>query len=101
MGLRPHLRGDGPRALLILREYLHGCWVCMKLTTLSSLNLLFEISMQIREKRLSPRPAPGRPLLPLSPKRTQVRLKSLLNRVRHRPDAFRAHGHHPGKSALG
>src|SRR5271165_2232349 len=74
----PHPRGDGPRALLILREYLHGCWGCMKLTTLSSLNLLFEISMQIREKRLSPRPAPGRPLLPLSPKRTQVRLKSLL-----------------------
>jgi hypothetical protein len=68
----PHPRGDGPRALLILREYLHGCWGCRKLTTLSSLNLLFEISMQIREKRLSPRPAPGRrPLLPLSPKRTR------------------------------
>src|SRR5271165_1751342 len=50
----------------------------MKLTIESSLNLLFEISIQIREKRLSPRRAPGRSLLPLSPKRTQVRLKSLL-----------------------
>src|SRR5260370_5951528 len=38
-------------------------------------------SGQIREKRLSPRRAPGRSLLPLSPKRTQVRLKSLLNLV--------------------
>src|ERR1700731_1040518 len=32
----------------------------------------------VREKRLSPRRAPGASLLPLSPKRTQVRLKSLL-----------------------
>src|SRR5271165_3597484 len=50
----------------------------MKLTRESSQNLLCEISIQIREKRLSPRRAPGRSLLPLSPKRTQVRLKSLL-----------------------
>src|SRR5271165_7578271 len=38
----------------------------------------FEISIQIREKRMSPRRALRRSLLPLSPKRTQVRLKSLL-----------------------
>jgi len=38
--------------------------------------LRFQI--QIRETRLSPRRAPRRSLLPLSPKRTQVRLKSLL-----------------------
>src|SRR5271165_988867 len=50
----------------------------MKFTTESSQNLLCEISIQIREKRLSPRRAPRRSLLPLSPKRTQVRLKSLL-----------------------
>ena len=42
-------------------------------------SLFFEISIQIREKRLSPRRAPRRSLLPLSPKRTQVRLKSLLS----------------------
>ena len=48
------------------------------LSTESSQNLLFEISIQIREKRLSPRRAPRRSLLPFSPKRTQVRLKSLL-----------------------
>src|SRR6202023_1119237 len=64
----------------------------MKLTTLSSLNLLFEISMQIREKILSPRRAPGRSLLPLSPKRTQVRLKSLLYLVWLTPDLHRTHG---------
>ena len=40
---------------------------------------MFEISNQIRETRLSPRRAPRRSLLPLSPKRTQVRLKSLLH----------------------
>jgi hypothetical protein len=87
----PHPRGDGPRALLILREYLHGCWGCMKLTTLSSLNLLFEISMQIREKRLSPRPAPGRPLLPLSPKRTRFAQNHSLA-VWLTPDLHRTHG---------
>jgi hypothetical protein len=35
-------------------------------------------SRYIREKRLSPRRAPKRSLLPLSPRRTQVRLKPLL-----------------------
>src|SRR5271166_846119 len=64
----------------------------MKLTTESSLNLLFGISIQIREKRLSPRRAPRRSLLPLSPKRTQVRLKSLLYLVWLTPDPFRTHG---------
>src|SRR5271165_2347259 len=53
----------------------------MKLTRESSQNLTCEISIQTREKRLSPRRAPRRSLLPLSPKRTQVRLKSLLNLV--------------------
>ena len=38
----------------------------------------FQKQGKIREKRLSPRRAPRRSLLPLSPKRTQVRLKSLL-----------------------
>ena len=66
--------------------------VPMKLTTESSQNLLFEISIQIREKRLSPRRAPRRSLLPLSPKRTQVRLKSLLYLVWLTPDPFRTHG---------
>ena len=46
----------------------------------------------IREKRLSPRRAPRRSLLPLSPKRTQVRLKSLLYLVWLTPDPFRTHG---------
>src|SRR5271165_1325457 len=64
----------------------------MKLTIESSLNLLFEISIQIREKRLSPRRAPGRSLLPLSPKRTQVRLKSVLYLVWLTPDPLRTHG---------
>src|ERR1700675_792408 len=41
----------------------------------------------IREKRLSPRRAPRRSLLPLSPKRTQVRLKSLLYRVWLTPES--------------
>ena|SRR5271166_5517023 len=50
----------------------------------------FEISIQIKEKGLSPRRAPGRSLLPLSPKRTQVRLKSLLYLVRLTP---RVHGY--------
>jgi len=45
----------------------------------------------IREKRLSPRRAPRRSLLPLSPKRTQVRLKSLLYLVWLTPDPFRTH----------
>src|SRR5271166_453607 len=48
--------------------------------------------MQIREKRLSPRRAPRRSLLPLSPKRTQVRLKSLLYLVWLTPDLHRTHG---------
>src|SRR5271157_4763067 len=52
--------------------------ILMKLTRESSQNLLCEISIQIREKRLSPRRAPRRSLLPLSLKRTRVRLKSLL-----------------------
>jgi hypothetical protein len=43
---------------------------------------------RLREKRLSPRRAPGRSLLPLSPKRTQVRLKSLLYLVWLTPDSF-------------
>src|SRR5271165_1286116 len=43
-------------------------------------------------KRLSPRRAPRRSLLPLSPKRTQVRLKSLLYLVWLTPDPFRTHG---------
>src|SRR5271165_3114324 len=51
-----------------------------------------EISTQIRETRLSPRQAPGRSLLPLSPKRTQVRLKSLLYLVWLTPDPLRTHG---------
>ena len=49
---------------------------------------MFEISNQIRETRLSPRRAPRRSLLPLSPKRTQVRLKSLLYLVWLTPDSF-------------
>jgi hypothetical protein len=56
---------------------------------------LFEISNQIRETRLSPRRAPRRSLLPLSPKRTQVRLKSLLYLVWLAPDSFRTHGRPP------
>ena len=58
-------------------------------------DLLFEISNQIRETRLSPRRAPRRSLLPLSPKRTQVRLKSLLYLVWLAPDSFRTHGRPP------
>src|ERR1700694_4142132 len=53
-----------------------------------------------REKRLSPRRAPRRSLLPLSPKRTQVRLKSLLFFVWLTPDSFRDHGRPSGKSAV-
>jgi hypothetical protein len=45
-----------------------------------------------REKRLSPRRAPRRSLLPLSPKRTQVRLKSLLWRVWLTPDLIEPTG---------
>ena len=56
---------------------------------------MFEISNQIRETRLSPRRAPRRSLLPLSPKRTQVRLKSLLYLVWLAPDSFRTHGRPP------
>ena len=48
-----------------------------------------------RETRLSPRRAPRRSLLPLSPKRTQVRLKSLLYLVWLAPDSFRTHGRPP------
>jgi hypothetical protein len=51
------------------------------------------------EKRLSPRRAPRPSLLPLSPKRTQVRLKSLLYRVWLAPDSLRTHGRPSGKSA--
>src|SRR6202140_5627380 len=54
----------------------------------------------IREKRLSPRRVPRRSLLPLSPKRTQVRLKSLLYRVRLTPDSLRTHGRPSGKSTV-
>src|SRR5580700_7148501 len=43
-------------------------------------------------RRLSPCRAPRRSLLPLSPKRTQVRLKSLLSLVWLAPDPFRTHG---------
>ena len=50
-----------------------------------------------REKRLSPRQAPGRSLLPLSPKRTQVRLKSLLYLVWLTPDPLRTHGRPTGQ----
>src|ERR1700733_6739708 len=51
----------------------------------------------MREKRLSPRRVPRRSLLPLSPKRTRVRLKSLLFLVWLTPDSFRAHGRPSGK----
>src|ERR1700722_9617231 len=54
----------------------------------------------MREKRLSPRRDPRRSLLPLSPKRTQVRLKSLLYRVWLTPDSLRTHGRPSGKSAV-
>ena len=54
----------------------------------------------IREKGLSPRRGPKRPLLPLSPKRTQVRLKSLLYLVWLTPDSLRTHGRPSGKSAV-
>jgi hypothetical protein len=40
-----------------------------------------------REKRLSPRPGPRQPLLPLSPKRTKVRLRSLLYLVWLTPES--------------
>ena len=53
---------------------------------------MFEILIQIRETRLSPRRAPRQSLLPLSPKRTQVRLKSLLYLVWLAPDSIRTHG---------
>src|SRR5271157_2233139 len=43
-------------------------------------------------KRLSPCRAPRRSLLPLSPKRTQVRLKSLLLACLATPDPIRTHG---------
>ena len=45
-----------------------------------------------REKGLSPRRASKRALLPHSPKRTQVRLKSLLELVWRAPDVIRTHG---------
>jgi hypothetical protein len=57
-------------------------------------------SKLIREKRLSPRRGPRRPLLPLSPKRTQVRLRSLLNLVWLAPDSLQTHGRPSGKSAV-
>ncbi len=43
-------------------------------------------------KKAFSRRAPGRSLLPLSPKRTQVRLKSLLYLVWLTPDPLRTHG---------
>ena len=49
------------------------------------------------EKRLSLRRASGRSLLALSPKRTQVRLKSLLYLVWLTPDPLRAHGRPSGQ----
>jgi hypothetical protein len=58
------------------------------------------LQMISREKRLSPRRAPRRSLLPLSPKRTQGRLKSLLYRVWLTPESLRAHGRPSGKSAV-
>ena len=51
----------------------------------------------IREKRLSPCRGPRPPLLPLSPKRTQVRLKSLLYLVWLTPDPLRTHGRPSGQ----
>ena len=51
-------------------------------------------------ERLSPRRDPRRSLLPLSPKRTRVRLKSLLNLVWLTPDSLRTHGRPSGKSAV-
>jgi hypothetical protein len=42
----------------------------------------------------------GGSLLPLSPKRTQVRLKSLLHLVWLTPDSLRAHGHPLDKSTV-
>src|ERR1700733_582941 len=54
----------------------------------------------MREKRLSPRRVPRRSLLPLSPKRTRVRLKSLLFLVWLTPDSFRAHGRPSGKGTV-
>src|SRR5271166_1603580 len=53
-----------------------------------------------REKGLSPRRAPRRSLLPLSPKRTQVRLKSLLYFVWLTPDPLRTPDVLRGKSAV-
>src|SRR5271165_3482872 len=52
---------------------------------------------EIRDKRLSPRRAPRRSLLPLSPKRTKVRLKSLLTLVWLTPDPLRTHGRPSGQ----
>ena len=54
----------------------------------------------IREKRLSPRRGSRQPLLPLSPKRTQVRLKSLLYLVWLTPDSLRTHGRPSAKSTV-
>src|ERR1700693_4714993 len=65
------------------------------------IDIISVVSMsKIREKRLSPRRAPRRSLLPLSPKRTQVRLKSILYLVWLAPDSLRTHGRPRGKSAL-
>ena len=76
--------------------------------TLASVLILFnirapppvEISIQIREKRLSSRRAQKRSLLPLSPKRTQVRLKSLLYLVWLRQIHSEPTGVLRGKSAV-
>src|ERR1700756_2933655 len=52
----------------------------------------------LREKRLSPRRAPKRSLLPLSPRRTQVRLIPLLYQVSgHRQICFRPRGRLSGQ----
>src|SRR6202162_6213002 len=65
------------------------------------IDIISVVSMsKIREKRLSPRRAPRRSLLPLSPKRTQVRLKSILYLVWLAPDSLRTHGRPRGKSAV-
>ena len=65
------------------------CLIISKLKLLRiflSVFVAFEVSLyihecllrNIREKSLAPRRAPRRSLLPISPKRTQIRLKSLL-----------------------
>src|ERR1700730_18158447 len=50
-----------------------------------------------REKTFSPVGAPRLSLLPHSPRRTQVPLKSLLHRVSLTPDPLRTHGRPSGQ----